>query len=321
MKTPLVSIVILNWNGKEMTEACIKSLAKLRLRDFEVVVVDNGSEDDSIEHLTKKFPKIVLVKNKKNLGFAGGNNSALHFAKGKYIALLNNDMVVDPLWLSKLVSVAEKDKKIGACGGGRFDWNDKNPAYNKKNILRTIKHLNKFWGFPWEENYDERLEEVDTLSGGAVLIRRELIDEIGFFDNDFFAYVEDRDFFARAKRAGFRLFYVPKAYIWHQISRTGKRSKYKFNFLSLRNHLYFIFKNFDFGYLQLALTYFVLREIKSNIKEVVVSERDKDLEQARLDTLKWLFNNFSKLMKKRHKIFKQFPNTKYNKLIGNQNEK
>lgn len=321
MKKPLVSVVILNWNGKEMTAACIKSLDKLKFKDFEIVVVDNGSGDGSADYISKKFPKIRLVKNKRNLGFAGGNNSALDFAKGKYICLLNNDMVVDPLWLTRLLSVMEKDKKIGAAGGGRFDWNDENPIYNKKNILRTIKHLNRYTGFPYEENYHERLEDVDSLSGGAVLLNRQVIDKIGFFDTRFFAYTEDRDLFARMKRAGYKTIYVPKAYIWHQISRTGRRNKYRFNFLLLRNHLYFLFKNFDPYYLQLAVILYIFREAKASVREIVVNARDPELERARRDVARWFLKNFKRLMKIRATSRKQLPKARYNHLIGKKNEK
>jgi hypothetical protein len=318
MKKPLVSIVILNWNGKKMTRLCLQSLKKLKFKDYEIIVVDNGSKDGSAKDISQEFPDVKLVRHKRNLGFAAGNNSALDSAKGKYLALLNNDMVVDPQWLTKLIAIIEKDQRIGACGGGRLDWNRENPPHNKKNILRTIKHLNKYTGLPWEENNREKLENVDTLSGGVVLIRREIIDKIGFFDKNFFAYAEDRDFFARMSRAGYILKYVPKAYIWHQISRTGKKNKYKYNFLSLRNHLFFLFKNFDPGYLQFALIFFFLREVKSNIKEVIVNKRDFDLEKARFDVFVWFIKNFSRLRRVREISLRQFPNSKYNRLIGNQ---
>ncbi len=314
---PLASIIILNWNGKEMTAKCLRSLDKLKFKKFEVIVVDNGSTDGSPQYFKKHFPDVRVIRHKENLGFAAGNNSALDFAKGKYIALLNNDMVVDPLWLSKLLRVAEKDKKIGACAGGRFDWNQENPPHNKKNKLWTIKHINRYTGFPWEENGREKLEEIDTLSGGAVLIRRSVIDEIGLFDINFFAYTEDRDLFARMKRAGYKLKFVPRAYIWHQISKTGKRNKYKYNYLTMRNHLFFLFKNFDFGYLQLALLLYFLREAKANLREILIGKRDLALEKARRDVFFWFFKNAKQLMEMREKNLSQFPNTNYNVLIGN----
>lgn len=316
MKIPESSIIILNWNGKDMTAECLKSLRLLKYKNFEIIVVDNGSDDGSSTYLAKKFPKIKLIEHKENLGFAGGNNSALDFAKGKFLIFLNNDMAVDTLWLSRLVNVLKKDKKAAACGGGRFDWNNENPLYSKKNILRTIKHIHRFTGIPWEENQKEKYCEVDTISGGAFAIKREVVNKLGLFDDRFFAYVEDRDLFARVKRAGYKIKYVPKAYIWHQISKTGKRNKYKFFYLTIRNHFYFLFKNFDFGYLQFAILYFILREIKSNIKEIIVNQRDKDLEQARWDVLVWLFRNFKNLMVLRRKTLAKFPNSSYNNLIG-----
>lgn len=316
MKEPLVSISILNWNGKEMTVECLESLKKLKYKNYEVIVVDNGSDDGSVEFL-KKIPGIKLVTHKENLGFTGGHNAAYKIMKGKYICLFNNDMVADPMWLTRLVEVLEKDPKAGACAGGRFDWNEKNPAYNQKNILRTIKHLNKYIGFPWEENYRENLENCDTITAGAVLIRKSVLDKIGFFDDDFFAYAEDRDLFARMKRAGYKTMFVPKAYIWHKISATGKRNKYKFYFLTYRNHIYFLYKNFDSGYLQLALLRYLFRETKNNLKEIIVNDRDKNLEKARWDVFKWYFKNLKKLRRKRKESQKMFPNVKFNKLIGN----
>lgn len=318
MQEPLVSISILNWNGKKMTAECLKSLKKLKYQNYEVIVVDNGSEDGSVEFFKKNFPDIHLVCHKENKGFTGGHNAAHRVMRGKYLCLLNNDMVVDPGWLKNLVKVIEEDPKIGACGGGMFEWNKDHPVYNKNNPLWTIRYINKYTGFPWQEKDHEEFKEADYLSGGATLIRKDLIDRIGFFDDRFFAYAEDRDLSARMKRAGYKTMYVPKAFIWHKGSATAKKVGYLANYWQYRNHLFFLFKNFDRGYLQLALLLYLFREIKGTAGDILKWRLDKNRLKARVVIFFWFFCHLWLLIKMRRESLAMFPKVKYNKLIGNE---
>jgi len=317
MQEPLVSISILNWNGKKMTAECLKSLKKLKYQNYEVIVVDNGSKDGSVEFLKKNFPEINLVCHKENKGFTGGHNATYRVMRGKYLCLLNNDMVVDPSWLKNLVKVIEEDPKIGACEGGTFKWNKDYPVYNKNNPLQTIRYINKYTGFPWQEKDHEEFKEADYLSGGATLIRKDLIDRIGLFDNRFFAYVEDRDLSARMKRAGYKTMYVPQAFVWHKGSATAKKVGYLANYWQYRNHLFFLFKNFDRGYLQLALLLYLLRELKATAGDIIKRGWNQNHIKARIVIFFWFFSHLILLLKMRRESRKLFPSVRYNRLIGN----
>ncbi len=318
MPEPLVSISILNWNGKAMTAECLKSLKKLQYPNIEIIVVDNGSNDGSAEFLKKNYPNIRLVCLKENKGFTGGHNAAFRVMRGKYLCLLNNDMVVDPDWLDNLVKAMEKDLKIGACGGGMFEWNKNNPAYEKNNELWTIRYLNKYTGFPTQEKNHEELKEADYLSGGAMLIRKDLLAKIGgLFDDRFFAYAEDRDLCARIKRAESKTMYIPGTFIWHKGSATAKKVGYLKYYWQYRNHLYFLFRNFDPWYLELALFLYLFRELKATAGDIIKREWETNRIKARVIVFFWFFCHLILLIKMRRESRKLFPGAKYNKLIGN----
>lgn len=244
---PLVYIIILNWNGKHLLDRCLKSLKTLTYSNYKIVVVDNGSTDGSQEFIFKNYPEVHLIKNKKNLGFAEGNNRGIRYAilnNAEYIVLLNNDTEVTAEWLNKLVEKAEKNSSIGILGSKMLLYAD------PKKINSTGLNLN-WLGYCWDRGlYEENTEKwnkedvVLGVSGSALFVKRQVIEKIGLLDPNYFIYFEDIDFCMRAWNAGYECLYVPDAIIYHRFSATVGRKSPRQIYLLERNRFYFLFKHF-----------------------------------------------------------------------------
>ena len=220
LSEPRVSIVILNWNSYQVTLDCLLSLRKMDYRNFEVVLVDNGSVDGSPEKLQETVPEIRLIRNPANLGFAGGCNVGIRDALRRgtdYVLLLNNDTIVAPDFLTQLVHVTESDEKIGAVSPKIlfFDHPDRlNYAGGEHRRWRLfpkvfgLRHLD-------DGRYD-RLREVSFLTGCAFLIKAEVVRKIGALEEVYFHFYEDIEWAFAVLKAGYKAVYVPSAVIWHK---------------------------------------------------------------------------------------------------------
>lgn len=204
MNTPKVSIIILNWNGLKDTLECLKSVYAGDYDHYEVIVVDNGSTDGSPNEIKALFPKVVLLENGKNLGFAGGNNAGMRYALEKgcdYLWLLNNDTIVEIDTLSKIISTAEKDERIGLVSPLIYHFS--NPAkvqfcgayFDYDNF--SVKHLGDISELTVLNQKDI------SLWGTALLIKSKIIDKVGILNEKYFAYAEDEEYSLRVLRAGF----------------------------------------------------------------------------------------------------------------------
>jgi len=242
-----VFIVILNWNGKKDTSECLSSLKKITYKNYKIVLVDNGSKDDSVKEIKKNFPNVKIIQNKQNLGFAEGSNVGIKYAlknKADYVLLLNNDAIADKKFLSEMMEIAESDEKIGiVCpkvyfysklkvlqyAGLKFDFNF------GKSIL--IGHGQK------DNGQFDNIKEADFCGGTCMLVKKEIFERIGLFDKKYFAYFEDNDFGFKAKKAGYKIIFCPKAKIWHKISASsgGQSNPFKEYYLN-RNRIIFMKK-------------------------------------------------------------------------------
>ncbi|MFH1722169.1 MAG: glycosyltransferase family 2 protein [Candidatus Altiarchaeota archaeon] len=233
---PKVSIILLNWNGWLDTSECLSSLAKVTYPKVEIVVVDNGSTDDSVANIKKKFPRIVLVENEKNMGFAEGNNIGARNATGDVFLFLNNDTVVDPGFLEPLTTEVVKPCIGVVCPKIMFfKPND--------TIWYGGGFLKKHYG-TWHRGFLEKdagqydsTTEVEWASGCALMIRKSLVDKVGLFDPFFFIYLEDVDLSLRVRKMGLKILYIPQAVIWHKESASTKKFSRRFRFLGERNIL------------------------------------------------------------------------------------
>ncbi len=211
----LVSIVIPNWNGKRFLPACLDSLAELNYPQVEIIVVDNGSHDGSVELLQESYPHVRLARFEKNTGFSVAVNRGITEARGEFVALLNNDTTVDSNWLSEMVKVMREHPEIASCGCKMLSYDDRTildgagDGYRRGGLPGRIGHREKDCG-----QFDQ-MRYILGACGGAALYRRTLFDDIGLFDDDYFAYLEDVDMGLRAQSAGYKCLYVPTAIMYH----------------------------------------------------------------------------------------------------------
>jgi GT2 family glycosyltransferase len=229
----------LNWAGDdpaapsntEQTPTGISS----RL-ECEVIVVDNGSADDTLPMLQREFPAARLIQNRTNLGFAFPSNQALRISQGRYLLLLNPDTIVLPGALNELVQYAEAHPDIGICGPKVLNRDGTLQKACKRGVSRPWAAFSYFSGlsalFPHSKlfggyllNYldEDQIHEVDGISGSCMLIRRQVIDQVGYLDERFFAYQEDADYCFQAKQAGWKVVYLPAARIIHYGGQGGSR--------------------------------------------------------------------------------------------------
>lgn len=214
MAWPLAYVVLLNWNGWRDTLACIESLERLSYPNYKVVVVDNGSTDDSVERIRKACPSVPVIESGGNLGFASGCNVGIRHALSRgadYVWLLNNDTVVDASALAAMVERAERDEGVGAVGSliHYMDHPERVQAWAGGYINFWLGR-SRLYTMPTEES------ALDFISGASILIRREALQSVGFLDEDFFMSWEETDFCFRLRSAGWKLAAAPASLVYHK---------------------------------------------------------------------------------------------------------
>jgi len=248
LEFPLISITIVNLNGKDYLENCLQSISGLDYPDdkIEVVIVDNGSSDSSISFLESAHKQVRLIKNNKNMGFAYANNQAAKAAKGEYIAFLNNDTKVDSKWLIELLRPVYGDKETVASGSKVLSMDGKNLDFVGGMINFEGKGFQIDFGLPIEKDLHKQYKYLPFANGGAMLIRRDTFLDVGGFDEDFFAYYEDVDLGWRLWVLGYKVIFAPDSIVYHHHHGTSRIfSEDKLRFLKERNSLYSVFKNYD----------------------------------------------------------------------------
>ncbi|HEX2173543.1 MAG TPA: glycosyltransferase family 2 protein [Dehalococcoidia bacterium] len=240
---PFVSVVVLNWDGKHFLEGCLGSLARQTYPDFEVILVDNGSRDGSVEYVQECYPGVRVIALGTNTGFCVGNNHGIRAARGDAIALLNNDTEVVPGWLAAQVEALEASPSAGSVASQMVFFDRRDLLDTAGNLFSTAGKGDKIGHREPAVRYDAR-REVFGFCAGACLIRREVLDDVGLLDEDFSPiYYEDVDLNFRAQLAGYRCVYEPGAIVYHRVSAAfGARSDYWY-YLSNRNLEYVYVKN------------------------------------------------------------------------------
>ena len=242
---PAVSIVIVNWNGREHLARCLPSLMTQTYRDFEVIVVDNGSNDGSAAFIRQQYPLIRLLENSRNLGFALPNNQAIRVARGRYVVTLNNDTELPPSWLAALVSAAEAHPEMGAFAS-LILFDDRRDMIDSAGLSVSLAGVGCQNRLGESVRRVQGAEEVFGPCAAAALYRRELLDDVGLFDEDYFAYYEDVDLAWRARLRGWRTMLVPQAVVYHAHSATSGRGTPLKRRLIHRNKTWTSMKNYPF---------------------------------------------------------------------------
>lgn len=265
-----LSIIIVNYNARDYLEQCLKSIHKsLGKLKAKIWVVDNASTDGSPEMIKKNFPQIRLIENKENIGFAGANNIALQRCSAPLILLLNNDTLVPEGATAKMVEVMQGDNSIGALGP-RLIFED-------GSVQISYGHMVSFWNEAWQkflqwgarkktgliknsiENRSKKSCYPQWVSGACILLRKEALDQVGFFDENFFMYNEDVDLCYRLRQKGWKIFYTPEAEIVHLEGKSASNEAEKVLIEYRRSQLYFYSKYYGRWGLSLLKIYLLFK--------------------------------------------------------------
>jgi GT2 family glycosyltransferase len=252
---PFVSVVVVNYRGADDTARALAGLAELDwpADKYEVVVVDNGSGDDSVETLSGRFPHVRFIELDHNEGFAGGCNRGVQAARGDYVAFLNNDARPDPGWIRAALDVFLRDRSIGCVASKILDWEGRNIDFVDAGVAFYGHGFKLHAGEPDDNSHDTE-RDVPFASGAAMVVRADVFREAGGFDERYFLLFEDVDLGWRLWLLGYRVRYVPASLVYHRHHATLDRygSWYE-QYLLERNALFTIFKNYDDENLRRAL--------------------------------------------------------------------
>jgi len=262
-----ISVIILNWNGENDTIDCINSLLNQVDVELDIMVIDNGSKEESVSKIERKFPQLMVIKSESNLGYCGGMNLGIRMAikkDAKFILLINNDTVADKNFVKSLMENFEDD--VGVVGPIIYYYDDPNEIWSSGGkISPIIQELKR--------SHEHQLEiptkpiDLDFITGCAMLVKREVFEKVGFFDERFFpAYYEDLDFCLRVRKAGYRIILDPTSLLWHKVSKSSNGSESEnLIFLVARNSGFYFRKHLKLWNFFPIICYRLLSGIKKTI--------------------------------------------------------
>ncbi|MBC7261248.1 MAG: glycosyltransferase family 2 protein [Chloroflexi bacterium] len=268
-----VAIVIPTWNGLKYLPTCLDAALRQTYHQYEVVLVDNGSRDGTYEFVTTHYPQVRVLRSERNLGFAAGTNLGIRNTHSEYVATLNNDTEAEPSWLEELVKVMDSDPSVGMCASKMLFY-DQRQMINSAGI--AVDRIGMAWdreGGKKDSNVNSEPYEVFGSCAGAALYRRAMLDEVGLFDEDFWAYLEDVDLAWRAQACGWRCLYVPSARVYHAYSATGRKDSPFKDYLLARNRLWMIIKNYPWPYWLAYSPLIVAYDVMAAVYRVTTTRR------------------------------------------------
>lgn len=250
-----VSVIIPNYNGIAFLDGVLGSLERQTLKNFEVIVVDNGSSDGSSAFVAANYPWVHVVELPENLGFCGAVNKGIRMARAPYVLLLNNDTEVEKDFLEEMAAALHRHKRAFSCAAKMIQYHDRDKLDDAGNYYCALG-----WSYARGKGKDihtyEKEEQIFAACGGAAIYRKKILEKIGLFDEEHFAYLEDTDIGYRARIHGYENWYAPKAVVYHVGSGTsGSRyNQFKTRYSS-RNNVYLIYKNMPFLQILLNLPF------------------------------------------------------------------
>ena len=251
-------MVIVNWNQRDFLRACLVSVSRQSGVEFETIVVDNGSRDGSADMAESEFGARV-IRNSDNRGFCAANNQGIAVARGEFVALLNNDAEAEPGWLAALLRACTRSPEVGMAASKVLVWEDPRRIDKVGHLIYPDGQNRGRGSGALDSGQYDREEEVLWPDGCAAMYRKEMLDRIGGFDEDFFAYGDDAELGLRARIAGWKCVYTPQAVVRHHRGSTlGKDSAWRLELIE-RNRLLLAFKLFPWSLLWLNPFYFAAR--------------------------------------------------------------
>jgi hypothetical protein len=251
-----LSIIIVNWNVRELLARCLNSISScLKSREFEVIVVDNASEDGSVEMMKREFPQVKLIENQENVGFGRASNQGIKIAQGKYLFILNPDTLVGPNTLENIIDFMDSNPKVG-IGGCYVYYPDGRPQSSFYKFPTLLSYFSRMLSifrilpinrltqkFFWEYKDNNISGTVDRVLGGAMVLRKETVEQIGVFDEAYFMYAEELDLCYRARQKGWEVSTIPDTEIIHYHLQSGLQNIRTITFHSFKSDFIF-FKKF-----------------------------------------------------------------------------
>lgn len=249
---PSLAVIIVNWNSFDVTFNCLQSLKDVDYPLLDVIIVDNGSTDNSGSKLSRAYPDFTFLYNDENLGFTGGNNTGIEYAIKEHldlIMLLNNDTVVTPDFASILVEKLVQDSQIGAIQPKIMFNKERRIIWNAGSFYNSFWAISKTRGFEETDNGQyNKPEEIPWVTGCCFLTKTEIVKKIGLLDQKFFIYFEDTDWSFKIRKLGYKLVFEPSSVIYHEVGMSNQNRKGHnegnvspfSHYQTVRNHLYFI---------------------------------------------------------------------------------
>ncbi len=263
-----VAINLVTWNGANYIRECLDSVFNQTFQDFNLLLIDNGSTDDTVDIINEKYPQLRVVRHKQNLGFSKAHNQAIHWNKAEYALILNQDVILAPDYLEKIIAYLDANPKVGSAAGKILRWQDQQQTKYIDSLGFKISRNHKVvdWGAgEQDEGQYDVITEMFGVSGAVPIYRRAALESVQygqeFFDEDFFSYKEDVDMAYRLRYNGWQAFCVPSAIAYHDrtvsspvatmtawdTAKNRKRKSKFANYHSYRNQIYLLIKNFPGG--------------------------------------------------------------------------
>jgi len=299
MKKNLVSVIVVNYNGKKWLKDCFDALKNQNYKNIQVIMVDNNSVDDSINYVQINYPNIEIVKSSDNLGFAGGNNLALDIVKGEYVFLLNNDTIIDKDAIGHLKDKLDSNQKIGSLQAKLVLMNEPDKMDSCGSFWTSTTFLYHVGSYKDQslDLYNQSFK-VFCNKGAAQMIRTELINTLTLFDDDFWAYYEETDFCHRVWLHGSECWYEPKALVYHANGGTSLNFNSELiQFHNYKNKLMSFIKNFEtLNLLKIIPTYIIMSIL---ISFIFILQGKFKMAMAIYKSYGWNIKNLNKNLKKR----------------------
>ncbi len=307
LSKPLISIIVLNYNGKRFLEVLFDSLLKTTYSNYEIIMVDNHSTDDSIDYVEKKYPLVKVYDSGGNIGYSGGNNFGIERANGEFVLLLNNDIEVTPGWLEPIINEFLSDENIVACQPKIRHMIDKD-SFEYAGASGGFMDI---FGYPFlrgrvmdtvEKDNGQYDDNVDLFwaSGASIAIRKNVFEHSGMLDNDFVHHMEEIDLCWRMLLQGKRIRVATDSIIYHYAGGTIKPSSYKKMYWNHRNSIFMMIKNYSTHRLLYLLPARIILDKITFLKALLTF--DKKLMKALFNAHLWLWSNIKLMVKKRKEV-------------------